>query len=218
MTLTAALLGIALAPQRSLLIKVQSGDSVRYEVKMIFDDGGQKIEMSGRAEDRITKVDTNGNLTNEHLLGSVRLKVDNQDIDVSDSKKQVSILKPTGEIVELVGGSAQEARFTFVTMFVVPTTPVKDGETWNFEVTPKGGRMIKQEYTAVQAEKIGNYEAMKVRVKSWEASGAKPIRAEGTVWLGLADGRLVKQELTVEGVPMGDEGKPTKLTLLVTRI
>lgn len=212
------LLGLLVAPQRSLLITARSGDTARYEIKMIFDDGGQKLEMSGRAEDRITKIDENGNLTNEHLLGAVKFKVDGQEVDVSDSKKQVTILKPTGEIVELVGGSSKEARFVYATMIVVPPNPVKDGESWNFQLSPKGGIAIKQEYTAVVAEKIGTYEAMKVRIKSWEASGSKPIRAEGTVWLSLTDGRLVKQELNVEGVPMGEEGKPTKLTLLVMRM
>ena len=54
MTMVPLLLGLLVAPQRSLLITARSGDTARYEIKMIFDDGGQKLEMSGRAEDRIT--------------------------------------------------------------------------------------------------------------------------------------------------------------------
>lgn len=52
----------------SLLIKVQPGDMARYSVKMVFSDGAQKIEMTGMAQDRITKVEEDGTFTNEHVL------------------------------------------------------------------------------------------------------------------------------------------------------
>jgi hypothetical protein len=201
-----------------LLLKVQTGDIARYTVKMVFDDGGQKAEMSGKAEDRITKVEPNGNVTNEHNLFGMKVKIGDQEIDVSDTKKQISVLKPTGEILEMPGLAAQEGRFAYATMIVVPEAGIKDGEVWSREFSPKGARPVRQEYTAVKPEKVGSFESMKLRFKSWETSGARPIKAEGTAWVTLADGRLARLEATVDGVPMGDDGKPTKLSLTLERV
>jgi hypothetical protein len=202
----------------SLLIKVQPGDMARYSVKMVFSDGAQKIEMTGMAQDRITKVEEDGTFTNEHVLAGVRLKIQDQEIDVTDEKRQTSIYKNTGEIVEILGTSPGDNRFAYVTSIVVPTTPIKDGETWTRELTPKGGKAVKLEFQAIGSEKVGNHEAVKIKFKSTETSGPKPVKAEGHAWIATKDGRLARMQATVDGVPMGQEGKPTTVTVTMERV
>lgn len=202
----------------SLLIKVQPGDMARYSVKMVFADGTQKIEMTGMAQDRVTKVESDGTFTNEHVLAGVRLKIQDQEIDVTDEKRQTSIFKNTGEIVEIVGTNPGDNRFAYVTSIVVPTTPVKDGETWTREFAPKGGKAVKLEFQAVGQEKAGSLDAVKVKFKSTETSGAKPVKAEGHAWISLKDGRLARMLATVEGVPMGQESRPTTVTVTLERV
>lgn len=202
----------------SLLVKVQPGDTARYTVKMVFADGAQKIEMTGMAQDRVTKVEPDGTFTNEHVLAGVKLKIQEQEIDVTDEKRQTSIYKNTGEIVEILGTNAGDNRFAYVTSIVVPSTPVKNGETWSREVTPKGGKAVKQEFQAIGAEKAGAHEAMKIKFKSAETGGAKPVKAEGHAWIALKDGRLVRMQATVDGVPMGQEGRPTQVTVTLERV
>ena len=111
-------------------MRAKTGDSVRYTVKMVFDDAGQKVEMSGQIEDRVTKVDDAGTVTNEHAMFGVRVKIAGQDIDVSDVKRQTSVFRNTGEIIEIPGSSPQESRFAYATMIVVPAEPVKAGQSW----------------------------------------------------------------------------------------
>lgn len=210
-------LAVTLQPTYNLLLRLPVGSTARYDVRMVFDDGGNLIEMTGKAEDKITKVDEIGNLTNEHLLAGVRIKIDKQEVDVTDTKRQTTVIRPTGEIVELVGASPQEGRFAFATMLVVPAEPVKLGQIWTQEFAPKGGKAIRLECTTSELEKVGAFDSLKIRVKSWETIGAKPIRAEGVAWIGIADGRLAKLELKVEGVPFGDDGHPVKLSVTMVR-
>lgn len=215
----AALACAAFAGQdaRSLLVRVKEGDSARYTIKMIFEDSGQKVEMQGRSEDRIVKVDEKGLATRESVLFGIRLKISGQEIDVSDTKRETSVFRPNGEIVDILGTSPQDNRFAYATMIVVPEEPVKDGQTWTHDYAPKGGRSGKQEYQAIKVERVGTFEAMKVKFKTVE-TGAKPVKAEGHAWITLSDGRLAKMEASVDGVPMGEEGKPTQMTLMIERV
>ncbi|HRF60076.1 MAG TPA: hypothetical protein PLH94_09215 [Fimbriimonadaceae bacterium] len=199
---------------KSLLYRAKVGEILRYRVEMSFEDQGVKATLIGSGETRVDKVDVLGPITLFQKLGQMKLKSGNDEMDIANDSESTMIIKATGEIIEVRGKNVttDNLRTTRATMVVVPSNPVKPGDTWTHQIPKSTGiRAMTFEYRAVGTEKIGARDTMKIEFKVRETEGNLPIQADGTAWLSTVDGKTVRILANVTNAPMG--ASTTKFTL-----
>lgn len=126
-----------------------------------------------------------------------------------DDSSWALVLNPNGSLVS-AGEHVDYARMLTPAAFVYPGKEVKVGDKWTSKVKPKDGKEITSDYEVVEIAKVGDVEAMKVKLKLSEEAPKDGVamKAEGFHWVAK-DGKVLKFELDIKNwiVPMA-QGMP----------
>jgi len=76
----------------------------------------------------------------------------------------------------------------------------------------------KAEFELLGIERVGVYESAKIRWTYQETEGATPASSEGTVWIEVKDGSLVKSEGKLKNAPLRDAPRPVDFSFTTERI
>jgi hypothetical protein len=119
--------------------------------------------------------------------------------------------KPNGSVAKVDGGDAMMQQMNAAQM-VYPEKPIKVGDKWSETVKNPNGE-LKIEYELVGVEKVGDTEAVKIKVttRSANAKEGEGYSADGFTWVDPKTGMAVKMEtrikgMQVEGAPMPIDG------------
>jgi len=219
----AALSVAALAVQDGVNLKraPKVGETTKYRLKGNVDMQGTDIPMSMLVTEKVTKVEDNGNYTVESAQSEGKVTTDSGEMDIPGSTIS-TIFKTTGEVVEVKTGETETSsamRLANLQAFVVQDKAVKVGDTWSVEIKKdekSGAAAAKGTYKIEAQEKVGDYDCYKVTMSMKETEGDAPAGLDGTAWINVKDGGVVKMEGAWKNAPFPGVG-PLNVKFSMTR-
>jgi hypothetical protein len=219
----AALSVVALA-QDAIQLKrtVKAGEVTKYMIKADFNFGGTDASFSSVAIETVKKVDENGNFTIESKSSDAKVVVGGQENALPDNSSVTTTFKPTGEVLDVKadGANGPSGRIAAMQATYFPTKPIKVGDSWDVDVKPDtklGSVGLKGTFKLEAAEKVGDFDTYRIKESVKEASGTTPWTNEGTVWISVKDGSLVKEVGNWKNAPLNPQGDPLDAKFTVLR-
>lgn len=216
-----AILGVPADDPVVLQRQVTEGQRAIYRVTTDIDADGSRFRYTGRSEEVIERVDPSGTfvIRSTQLEGTLRF---GEETFRAPAERPTRLRRATsGAILEIVGVASDPDRYRLATLdaFYYPADPVRPGSTWRREGdgnVRQGAPPYRADYTAEAFERVGEVEALRVRgtVTELRDGGA---RSEGTYWIGLSDGWIVKAEVQWFSVPFGGSPFPVNARIEVIR-
>jgi hypothetical protein len=220
----AALSVAALAVQDGISLKRQAkaGESVKYRLKADVEIQGMEANFSALVVEKVTKVESNGNIVLESVQSEGKVSFSGQEMDVPGAT-QTYIYKPNGEVLEIKAEAVDSSvyRTANLTAFIVSDKPVKVGDEWTTEIKKDektGAMAAKGTYKVEADEKIGDLECLKVKYSTKETEGGEAAATcEGFAWINKKDGSLVKSEGAWKNVPFPGAPGPINAKFTMVR-
>jgi hypothetical protein len=214
------------APQTYSLKRVAKiGDTAKYRLSMDVAFGDMQFKMTSTSTVKVVRVDEDGTVTTQTSQGEYKIKIKGvaDEMTAPDSEPTTAARKANGELVSLNGDriDASSYRLDNLNAFHAPDNPVKVGDRWTFDSkgnTATGAVAGKAEFELLGIERVGPYEAAKVRWTYQETEGPTPATSEGTVWIDVKDGSLVKSEGKLKNAPLRDAPRPVDFSFITERI
>jgi len=214
MLLTAcALLSLSatFSQEYTLKLNVKEGDTFKYRMSMEIDFGGQSVLATTTITNKVLKVEESGNVQMESASAEMVIKFGDQEMPQPAPPATKMTFKPNGSVAKVEGGDAMMQQMNAAQM-VYPEKPVKVGDKWSETVKNAVGE-LKIDYEFVGVEKVGDTEAVKIKVtaRSANAKEGEGYSADGFTWVDPKTGMAVKMEtrikgMQVEGAPMPIDG------------
>jgi len=159
----------------------------------------------------VLKVEESGNVQMESASAEMVIKFGDQEMPQPAPPATKMTFKPNGSVAKVDGGDAMMQQMNAAQM-VYPEKPVKVGDKWSETVKNAVGE-LKIDYEFVGVEKVGDTEAVKIKVtaRSANAKEGEGYSADGFTWVDPKTGMAVKMEtrikgMQVEGAPMPIDG------------
>ena len=222
MAAVAALSLTAMAIQEGIVIKraPKVGEVSKYRLKAEMDMGGQPITFTGLIMEKVTKVADSGDYTVESNTSEAKVNVGGTEMDASGQgdAKTTTTFKSTGEVVTVLSEMADPNiyRIANLNSLRFPATALKVGDKWDVAIKKddKGSVEGKGSYKVEAREKIGEYDTYKITGSFKETTGDQPAGMDGTFWINVKDGTLVKMTGTMTNAPYPQVGPLTaKVTM-----
>ena len=135
--LVMALSVAALAIQDGVSLKrvAKAGDAAKYRLKADIDFQGMEATFTALVLEKVTKVESNGNLVVESSYTEGKVSFSGQEMDAPGSTSTTTY-KANGEVVDIKAETvdANVYRTAHLTAFVVGEKAVKVGDEWTTEV------------------------------------------------------------------------------------
>ena len=197
----------ALAVQDAITLKFAPAEGAVYKYKISgsFQFSGADATLSGNVQDKVTKVDKDGNYTVEASQSGMAIEFNGQTMSPPDTK-DTTTFKPNGDVVDYQSDtpSPDARRMADLNTFVYPDKPVKVGDEWTSslaEDSKNGVVPATVKYKFDSLEKIGSHDTAKIKVTYKETSGSDPAGSDGFVWIDTKDGSMVKGQAAWTNVP-----------------
>jgi hypothetical protein len=204
-------LSAAFSQEYTLKLNVKEGDTFKYRMSMEIDFGGQNVLATTTITNKVLKVEESGNVQMESASGEMIIKFGDQEMPQPAPPATKMTFKPNGSVAKVDGGDAMMQQMNAAQM-VYPEKPIKVGDKWSETVKNPNGE-LKIEYELVGVEKVGDTEAVKIKVtaRSVNAKEGEGYSADGFTWVDPKTGMAVKMEtrikgMQVEGAPMPIDG------------
>lgn len=216
-----AVSAVAMAAQEAINLKrtPKDGEASVYRLKADIDLAGTQATFTAKISEKVTKVEGD-NYTVETAITEGKALFGGQEMPMEDQPATSATYKTTGEIVSMSETDPGAMRMANLQSFRYPTGPVKVGDTWNTEVAASdktGGVGMKAEFKVDGMEKVGAWETARIKFTVKETSGAEPASSEGTAWIAVTDGSLVKYEGSWANAPFPGAPGPINAKVTITR-
>ena len=205
----AALSLTALAIRQGIVIKrvAKAGDVVKLRIKASFDAGGQDASFSGLITQKVTKVTDSGEFTILSTTSDTKVDIggNEQASDQSD-QSETTVYKETGEVVSTTGTVSDPDMMRRANLQTIrfPATPIQAGDTWTAETKKSndGSVAAKASYKVEAREAVGDFDTFRIHASTKETEGDDPSTMEGTFWVDVKSGTLVKADATWTNAPL----------------
>lgn|GEM_PF-3326837 len=186
------------------------GEAVRYVVRVELERGEAVSAVESRVLETVEKVD-DGRVTVRTKYLSVKVgsaasgsRPDDRTVYGSD-----------GSVLAVEGGDADALRLARA--LAVSGVPASGG-TWTFEQKPvsqPAAPLARTVCTLDGTEEVGGVPSARVRFEFREVpTSGEPLGAKGVYWLAVGDGRLVKLEAELTGIPgLPDKDAKARVTV-----
>jgi len=222
--LSVSALAIAAVDGLSVKRQPKEGQTVKLRMKAELEIAGQSATFTGLAEEKVTKVDTDGSYTIEERQHSGKANIGGQEIDVPDTPANVVIYHPDGSVKEIKGddqtASGAVYRMTNLGVIIDSGKSLSVGDSWTVDIkadTKTGAEAAKAEYKVLAEEKIGDIDSVKLKVSIKESAGSEPASSDGTYWISKLDGTVTKAEVKWLNAPFPGAPAPITATVVMTR-
>lgn len=192
-----------------LTTRTKEGATQNYSIKSEMTIEGQKVVMTGKVLNKVGKVEKD-RITMTQIMTIEKIEFGDEKIDVDEKVETETESSPTGDLLGLRGEDIEESdiRESSIATLIVPETPVKIGDKWDFEVKSKTKWHpvpLKISYEAVAIETIAGIKSMKIKFSGKENEGAKPLEASGEIWVSIEDGTLTKLVQTTKNAKVDED-------------
>jgi len=217
-----ALAVAALDGTYSLARIAKVGDHASYEFEADLDFSGEKITISGKNSDKVTKVDEDGSISYESSQKDVVVKAGDQTIPMDDEATVKIITGPNRAVKsydDMGDEDASNLRLAMLGTVLKPPMEVKVGDKWNgaMKSSLADTYPIESNFEVVAIETIGKWETVKVKLSAKETAGEAPASCEGFIWVIVADGTSAKEELQIKNAPIALSPVPIEMKIKIKR-
>jgi len=197
------------------------GDSATYKLNVNAEFSGTALVVTAVTTDKVVKVEDNGNIHVETKQSDMKIKMGEDEMDAPSQEATLYVYKPSGEVIELKGEGVDGSyyRMANISVFKYPTEALKVGAKWSHEFktdSKTGAAAAKADYEVLGFEKVGSWDTVKVKHSFKETEGSDPATSEGTVWINVKDGTMVKVDAKQTKVPI-PQMAPMDMKVLVER-
>lgn len=209
--------GVSEQDAHALRRVVEPGKEATYRLDMMVTTPGKEFSYAAFLAQVVTRVESDGAFTVETTSNGGVYIVNGQQSPAPNSKSTVVFLA-NGVVKEIVGSEAtpEAYRIAFLGMFQAPPMPVRPEDHWTFESRSNpvtGANGVRITYRVEGMEWIGLTETAKVRVSLSEQQVPDPMSMEGTLWIDVRTGWLMKSEAVWRNAPFGGERLDATVTL-----
>jgi hypothetical protein len=171
------------------------GDVIKYRLKAEADVQGQPFSISALITEKCSKAEEGGNYAIDSAMSD--LKVNDADApEGAGGGSSTTTYKPTGEVLSIVAEPSDPSQFRMANMqsVIFPATPLKVGDTWTTDIkkNDKGAVDAKGSYKVEAQETVGKFDTYKITGKVKESISEDPSSLDGTFWVNIKDGSMVK--------------------------
>jgi hypothetical protein len=222
--LIAALAALALAQDTFTLKRApKTGDEHRFRIEMRGDFGGQSLEFTGIAIERVVRVEEDGTFHVEMAQEDTKVKFGESEFDVPPSPPETTVISADGLIKEIKGEEEDPSayRIGIVTLTPAPENPVKTGDKWThtYKADGRTGAVAaKASFEVLGTERWRTFDTVRIKVDFEETEGDERMTATSTVWLDVRDFSVVRTESDIKNAPIPGAPEPVDLTLKIERI
>jgi hypothetical protein len=222
--------GVALAGVQEATLEWKPRAGAEFKYKMTTEAtvdspmGSGPVKMSASMTNRIVEIRPDGSVVLESKQEDMKLSFMGMDMDDAiPAMTSKVIFNKHGEVLERSSDVPQEMdnqRLENVFVFVYPKTPVKPGDTWTHTTkgdTNKGTFDSEVVFTYRGIERQNNVEVHKVTYTFRELNAPKNMEGEGTAWLDVRDGELVKGTYSIKNVEFAEGIVASTMTAEVVR-
>lgn len=201
------------------------GDTAKYKVTMDVAFGDLEYKTTSVSDLKVVRVDDDGTFTTQTVQKETKIKIKGvaDEMTTPDSDATTASRRANGELVTLNGEKidATSYRIDALYAFRAPDAAVKVGDKWSYE--PKadlktGSVAGKADFELVSIDKVGMWEAAKIKWTYRETEGTDPASSEGTLWIDTKDGALIKCEGKLKNAPLRDAPRPVDFSFTVERV
>lgn len=195
------------------------GLKIAYKVTIETTIQGVNALFTGKSITRVVKVEPNGNVSTVTEESDLKVKVEDQLVDLPSEDPHGITTDSRGILVTMTGKKTgpDDYRLAYMNCIVAPEAPVKVGDSWTYEFKPNPNHknnLSKAEYTLAAIEKVKGTSCAKIKVDHAETGGgAKPLSMSGFVWIRLSDGIPLKAETVAKNVPLMENTDPSDLNI-----
>ena len=222
-----AISSMAFAVAQGVSIKraAKEGQTYKYKMEGNVDMQGTPVTLTGIVQEKIVKVEANGNFALEQQQLEGKIMAGGQEMDMPAGNATITTYKPTGEVVDIKGSSEDSTSYRMSTLglLIDPAKLVNVGDKWSHEVkadTKTGLVAAKADFEVVGEEKVGAVDTVKIKAVVKETEGSEPASSESLLWIDKKDGSTVKAETKWTNAPFPGPAGPMILdaTIKLTRI
>ncbi len=201
----------------------KEGTTFKYKMEGSVDMQGTPVTLTGIMQEKVIKVEANGNFSLEQQQLEGKISVGGQEMDMPAGNATITTYKSTGEIVEIKGGSEESSSYRMATLGLVlaPGKSLSVGDKWTHEVkadTKLGIVAAKADYQVLAEEKVGSVDTIKIKATVKETEGSDPASSDSTLWIDKKDGSTIKAETKWVKAPFPGPTGPLDADLKLTRI
>lgn len=158
--------------QKSYRIKinVEAGMVFRYRYNFTMNIGNQQTIVRHTIIQKVLQVRKDGSTIMEGQVEAGTVQVGNSEFPAQPSAPTRVYHAPDGKVTRVVG-NATSIRMARLNSMVYPKRMLKIGDRWRSYLLPQGDApRVKQEFELIGVEKVGSYEALKIKFTAREIS------------------------------------------------
>jgi hypothetical protein len=211
----AALSLTAIAIQEGVVLKrvAKVGDAVKYRMKADMDMAGMPVSFSALISEKVTKIADNGDITTTSQQSEMKVKVGDQEIEPPSQGAQTTITTASGKVLSITADQTDPNMYRMGNMQAMrfPDKALKVGDSWDVTIPKddKGSVEAKGTYKIEAQEKVGDIDTFRIKGALKETGGQDPASIDGTFWISIKDGNLVKMQGTFTNAPLPQIGPTT---------
>lgn len=213
-----AVAGAIIADSYDLKRVCKVGDEATFQFNAEMMIGDIKISASGKNVEKVVKVDEEGLIHSESVQSEVKITTPDGETPMPGEDKSTIVYNPDRSVKEIKteqDADPSSMRLAIVSTVIAPPKALADGESWTADLKANGDETFpcKGEYKIVGAEKVGEWDCVKITMTVKETEGPKPAECSGTVWLNRKDYTTVKEDFLIKNAPISMMPQPVDLTL-----
>lgn len=196
----------------------QKGLKATFSNEAKFQLSGNEVDILGDAEQTVTDVAANGDVTIVENDTNTSVMVANKPVPAPSSQKTTYTVDKMGRLKAFSTGEAGQdqtgGRIFNLSAFLLPSKPVAPGESWTVKL-PEDKKLgtvpITATYTFVKADKWKTFDVFEVKFTVNETGDGNTESSEGTMLIdqksGLVDKMSAKvKNVVLSGVPVPLDG------------
>jgi hypothetical protein len=205
----------------------KAGSSQNYRLVVNGNMQGMDFEFSTKIAHKVVEVRPDGNIVVEERQHGGEVKLNGTAMDVPGGMPEITVRmvsKPNGEIVERKSNGPEgmeNPRLENSFAFIFPDKDLKPGDTWKRETkADKAKETYSTEtvYTYAGTETLNGKKTHKITFKFREIDAPSNMTGEGTVWLRVEDGELVKGTYNLKNAEFAAGMGATDATATMTMV
>lgn len=212
-----ALAAVAFAGAQDVTLKrtAKVGEVFKYKMTGTMEVMGQSVGLTAILINKTTNVEANGDYTVESSQTEGKINFNGSEMELPSQGSTSTTFKADGTVLDVKGEGVEMGGYRMANLLtaIVPEKPVKAGDTWTSEVkgdTKKNTVDVKGNYKFDAIEKTDAGEAAKVTYDLKEVGGEAPATVNGTAWIDVKTGNLLRVTNTWKDVPV--PGAPTAVS------
>lgn len=183
------------------------------KMELSFDGESIDVDINAKEQHKVLNVSEDGNVEIEVKYEDTKVVIGGvESNDAASLANSTSTYRPNGSLLssKSEGDDDDDMRIGNASAFIYPEKDkkLKEGDTWKYSYKADSAKKSydgEATYTYKGRETVGSNKCFKVECAYKESGAPKDVSSKWTFWIREEDGRIAKQEGTIENAPMDED-------------